>query len=117
MKKILSIILSLSLLFSQATYEFTEEEVMELYNSIQELEQSDSLNIQIIDNLEEQLKLYEQQIENDSLMFDQYKYQLELKDEIIDEISPKWYEHRYLWFISGAITILASSWVVGNVTK
>ena len=37
--------------FTQKSYEFTEQEVMELFNSITELEHADSINNNIITNL------------------------------------------------------------------
>ena len=117
LKKLLSILLIISILLPQKTYEFTEEEVQSLYTSIQELENADSTNQLIIENLNEQIYMYIRTIENDSLIVEQYKYKLELKDELIEEIRPKWYEHKYLWFANGMVTILLSSWVVSNVSK
>jgi len=115
LKKLISILLIISILLPQKTYEFTEEEVQTLYTQIQTLEHADSTNQKIIENLNEQIYMYIQTIENDSLMFGQYEYKLELKDELIKEIKPKWYEHPYLWFGYGMVTILLSSWVVSNV--
>ena len=115
LKKLLSILLIISILLPQKTYEFTEEEVQTLYAQIQELEFADSTNQIIIENLNEQIYMYIRTIENDSLIVEQYKYKLELKDELIEEIRPKWYEHKYLWFANGIITILLSSWVLSNV--
>ena len=116
-KNLISILLIISILLPQKTYEFTEEEVQTLYTQIQTLEFADSTNQKIIENLNEQIYMYIQTVENDSLMFEQYKYKLELKDELIKEIKPKWYEHPYLWFGYGMVTILLSSWVVSNVHK
>jgi membrane-bound ClpP family serine protease len=116
-KNLISILLIISILLPQKTYEFTEEEVQSLYGSIQELEFADSTNQIIIENLNSQIYMYIQTIKNDSLMFEQYEYKLELKDELIKEIKPKWYEHKYLWFANGIITILLSSLVVSNVHK
>ena len=114
-KKLLLTLLVISILLPQKTYEFTEEEVQTLYAQIQELEFADSTNTKIIENLNSQIYMYIKTIENDSLMFEQYKYKLELKDQLIEEIKPKWYENKYLWFGYGMVTILLSSWVVSNV--
>ena len=94
--KMISTLLIVSLLFPQKTYEFTEEEVKSLYSSIQELEQSDSLNQKIIENLNEQIYIYIQQTEIDSTIIENYKEQLELKDDMIKNIKPKWYDNKYI---------------------
>ena len=54
-KSILVFLIVLSFLFPQKTYTFTEEEVKSLYTSIQELENADSLNQKIIENLNSQI--------------------------------------------------------------
>ena len=83
LKLFLVLLLTFSFLFPQKTYTFTEEEVKSLYASIQELENADSLNQKIIENLNEQIYMYIQQTEIDSTIIENYKEQLELKDEMI----------------------------------
>ena len=104
-----------SLLFPQKTYTFTEEEVQSLYTSIQELENSDSLNQKIIENLNSQIYMYIQQSEIDSLIIEDYKKQLEIKDEMIKTIKPKWYDNKYLWYTGGVLSMILPIWVVGQV--
>ena len=96
--KILSALIICSILLPQQTYEFTEGEVQNLYTSIQELEHADTTNQKIIENLNSQIYMYIQTIDNDSLLIKDYKRQLELKDDMIKLIKPKWYENKYLWF-------------------
>ena len=115
MNKFLSILLVIGLLFPQKTYEFTEEEVTSLYSSIQGLEKSDSLNQKIIENLNEQIYMYIQQVETDSLIIQNYIEQLKLKDDLIKEIKPKWHENKYLWFSMGIVSILIPIWAVGQI--
>jgi len=115
LKKLISILLIFSIIFPQVTYEFTEEEVQTLYQSIQELEQADSLNTLIIGNLESQIDDYIQIIQNDSLVFNQYEHQLQLKDEIIEEVKPKWWEHKYIWFGLGILFTSVSVSLAGNL--
>ena len=102
---------------SQKTYQFTEEQVMELYNSIQELEYSDSLNIEIIKNLEEQVELYKEHVYNDSLLFVKYEENIILLEEQLElykQLQPKWWE-KPAWFGSGVITVLLPVWILGQI--
>ena len=115
MKKILSILLIVGFIFPQKTYIFTEEEVKSLYNSIQELENADSTNQKIIENLNEQIYMYIQQNETDSQIIDNYIEQLKLKDDLIKEIKPKWHENKYLWFSMGIASTLIPIWAVGQI--
>jgi len=113
--KMISTLLIVSLLFPQKTYEFTEEEVKSLYSSIQQLEQSDSLNQKIIENLNEQIYMYIQQNETDSLIIENYKEQIALQEEMIKEVKPKWHENKYLWYSMGMVTLLVPIWAVGQL--
>ena len=113
--KITSILLITSLLFPQKTYEFTEEEVQSLYSSIQELEFADSTNQKIIENLNEQIYMYIQQTEIDSTIIENYKEQLELKDEMIKNIKPTWYDNKYLWYSMGILSMIVPIWAVGQI--
>ena len=100
----------------EKTYTFTEEQVIELYNSIQELEYSDSLNAEIIINLEEQIKLYREHISSDSLLFVKYEEKIILLEEQVDlykQLQPKWWE-KPLWFGSGVAVILVPTWILGQ---
>ena len=101
-KKIFIISIIFSLIFSQKVYTFTEEEVKSLFSSIKELERKDSLNNELIINLENQLKDSELIIKNDSLIVIKLETQLKLKDDLIKLVKPKWYENKYLWFGYGA---------------
>tara|TARA_Y100000593_G_C4166036_1_gene264466 strand:+ start:270 stop:629 length:360 start_codon:yes stop_codon:yes gene_type:complete len=94
---------------------FTDEEVQSFRNDILQLEHSDSTNTKIIFELENQINLFNQKSFNDSLIMNQYKYQLQLKDELIEEIRPKWYDNKYLWFFGGIMTIYISSEMVSNI--
>ena len=114
-KKIFSILLIIGLLFPQKTYEFTEEEVKSLYNSIQELEKSDSLNKKIIENLNEQIYIYIQQTEVDSTIIENYKEQLALKEEMLKEVKPNWYDNKYLWYSMGIVSMIAPIWAAGQL--
>ena len=111
----ISILLIISILLPQKTYEFTEEEVQSLYTSIQELENSDSSNQKIIENLNEQIYMY---IHSDSLyqsQIEQYEKQIELQKMMIKEVKPKWYDNKYIWYTYGVLSMILPVWVVGQV--
>ena len=113
--KMISTLLIVSLLFSQQTYTFTEEEVKSLYASIQELENADSLNQKIIGNLNEQIYMYIQQTDVDSTIIENYIEQLKLKEDYIKELKPKWHENKYLWFSMGIVSMIVPIWAVGQI--
>jgi len=115
LKSFLVLFLTFSSLFPQKTYTFSEEEVKSLYASIQELENTDSLNQKIIGNLNEQIYMYIQQTEIDSGIIENYKEQLALKDDLIKEIKPKWYDNKYLWYSMGIASMVVPIWAVGQV--
>ena len=102
-KKLFILSIIFSLIFPQKVYNFTEEEVKSLFSSIKDLERRDSLNIEIQSNLESQIKDYKLIVFNDSLMIFQLENQIRLKNDLIKEIEPKWYENKYLWFWYGAL--------------
>ena len=104
-KKLFILSIVFSLIFPQKVYNFTEEEVKSLFSSIKELERQDSLNIEIQSKLESQIKNYKLITFNDSLMIFQLENQLKLKNDLIKEVTPKWYENKYLWFGYGASII------------
>ena len=114
-KQYLVFLIIFSLIFPQTTYEFSEEEVKSLYASIKTLENADSTNQKIIRNLNEQIYMYIQQTEIDSSIIEDYKKQLEIKDEMIKTIKPKWYDNKYLWYAGGVLSMILPIWAVGQV--
>ena len=80
MKLFLVLLLTFSLILPQQTYEFSEEEVKSLYASIKTLENADSTNQKIIENLNEQIYMYIQQTEIDSQIINNYIEQGRVED-------------------------------------
>ena len=115
LKLLLVLLLTFSFLLPQKTYEFTEEEVKSLYTSIQKLENADSLNQKIIENLNEQIYMYIQQTEIDSGIIENYKEQLALQEDMIKTIKPAWHENKYLWFSMGIVSMIVPIWAVGQI--
>ena len=99
-------ILLMSFTFTQEPCEgtcFSEEEVLNITNNIKELQFDVEKYKEIEVNLNSQIQTYiEQEKLNESLIND-YKKQLEFKEEIIDLVRPKWYDNKYLWFFGGII--------------
>jgi len=94
---------------------FSEEEVFNMTDNIKELqfdlEKSNEINV----NLNSQIQTYiEQEKLNQSLIND-YKKQLEFKEEIIDLVKPKWYDNKYLWFFGGIIITSGSVYLAGQI--
>jgi hypothetical protein len=118
MKKIIYILLMLSLLIPQEPCEGTclsEEETKNLYNNIQELQFDLDKNKEIIENLNSQIYMY---IQNDSLnqsLIEDYKTKLQYKDEMIELVKPQWYENKYLWFGMGVIFTASSVHLAGQI--
>ena len=114
----LFIILFFSLAFTQELCNgtcFSEQEVVNITNNIKELEFKLEKGLEIEANLNSQIQSYiEQQKLNESLIND-YKKQLEFKEEIIDLVRPKWYDNKYLWFFGGIIITSGSVYLAGQI--
>ena len=114
-KFLMVFLLIFSILLPQKTYEFTEEEVQTLYAQIQKLENNDSTNQKIIENLNSQIYMY---IQSDSLcqsQIEDYKNKIELQNQMMKEIKPKWYDNKYLWYSYGVLSMVLPIWAVGQV--
>ena len=110
----LSILFSFSIIFGQDC-PISNEELVSLYNKIKSYQYSDSTNAAIIDNLYAQIEDYRNITKNDSLIIEYQKLELGLKDKLIQQVKPKWYENKYIYWVYGAGTVMISSWVVSNV--
>ena len=118
MNKLISFLLIFSLLFPQEVCEgecYTDEEAQNIELYITELEQKDSNNSKIINNLNEQIQVYIQQTEIDSGIIENYKEQLLIKDEMIKTIKPAWYDNKYLWYSMGIVSMIVPIWGIGQL--
>ncbi len=118
MNKLISFLLIFSLLFPQEVCEgecYTDEEAQNIELYITELEQKDSNNSKIINNLNEQIQLYIQQTEIDSGIIENYKEQLAIQEDMIKTIKPAWHENKYLWFSMGIASMIVPIWAVGQI--
>ena len=118
MNKLISFFLIFSLLFPQEVCEgecYTDEEAQNIELYITELEQKDSNNSKIINNLNEQIQVYIQQTEIDSGIIENYKEQLAIQEEMIKTIKPAWHENKYLWYSMGILSMIVPIWAVGQI--
>ena len=120
-------ILLLGTLFSQEvdttkTYTFTEEEVLAFTNEIKELQLKDSLNVSLVDDLESQIKLFEETSVIDSMLIANKTTQLnllkdtnKLLEQKVKLVQPKWYENKWLYFTYGVVLTATSVKLAGQI--
>ena len=119
------LLISLTFLMSQEPCEGTclsEDEAINIANSLKSLEHKDSTNTLIISNLNGQIKLYMEQHANDSLLINLNEQKsillnerIKLYNELVKEVKPKWYENKWLWFTLGVITTAGSIKLAGEL--
>ena len=94
---------------------FSEEEVLNITNNIKELqfdlEKSNEINF----NLNSQIQSYVEQETLNQLLIEDYKKQLEMSEEMIKLVKPKWHENKYLWFFGGIIITSGSVYLAGQI--
>ena len=104
------------------TYTFTEEEVLGFTNRIKELELKDSLNVSLVFDLEEQIKLYEETSVIDSMLIANKTNQInllkdttKLLEQKVKLVQPKWYENKWLYFTYGVLMTATSVKLAGQI--
>ena len=102
----------------------SDEDVKTLRTSILELENADSLNTEIIENLNSQIKMYMEKNVNDSLMINLQNQKINFLENKVDlyydmvkEVKPKWYENKWLWFFGGIFVTTQSIKLAGELTE
>ena len=73
---------------------FSKEEIVTLNSMILDYEKNDSLSISLIND---------------------YKNQLQWKEEMIDLVKPKWYDNKYLWFFGGIVITSGAVYLAGQI--
>ena len=121
----------LILLFSSVTLyaqtdstTFSNEQVLKISNTILDYKKTDSLQKELINELNYTISQFTKFTERDSILLDFKNQELALKDKKIDlyidlynQSKPKWYDRKGIQYVMGMGSILASSWVVNNTTK
>jgi uncharacterized membrane protein YvbJ len=114
MKMLLVILLIFSFIFPKE-YCYSEEEVTEIHDIINECDFKEQVHLKVEENLSAQIKNCELNVDKHKLLISELEKQLELKDDLIKEVKPKWHENKYLWFGYGILAIILPTWVLGNV--
>ena len=99
------------------TQEFTltEKQVDELFTKITECEKKDSLNVNYIQLLELQQKELTLLNSDFKLKIENLDKQILLQEDRIKEISPKWYDNKWIWFTLGIITTAGTVHLAGQL--
>ena len=111
-------ILLMSFIFTQEPCNgtcFSEDEVVNITNNIKELQFDVEKYKEIEVNLNSQIQSYIEQERLNQLLVDDYKNQLQWKEEMIDLVKPKWYDNKYLWFFGGIIITSGSVYLAGQI--
>ncbi len=94
---------------------FSEEEVVNITNNIKELQFDVEKYKEIEVNLNSQIQTYIEQERLNQLLVEDYKKQLEMSEEMIKLVKPKWHENKYLWFFGGIIITSGSVYLAGQI--
>ncbi len=94
---------------------FSEEEVLNITNNIKELQFDVEKYKEIEVNLNSQIQTYIEQERLNQLLVEDYKKQLEMSEEMIKLVKPKWHENKYLWFFGGIIITSGSVYLAGQI--
>ena len=93
----------------------SKQDILEVYNTVKNLEHSDSLKTKLINNQKEIIFEQNDLIFNlkeknkiDSMYVNLYKEQAKLN-------KPSLFERKELWFMYGVGLVLGSSWVIYNI--
>ena len=104
------------------TYTFTEEEVLAFTNEIKELQLKDSLNVSLVDDLESQIRLFEETSVIDSMLIANKTTQInllkdtnKLLEQKVKLVRPKWYENKWLYFTYGVLGTAISVRLAGQI--
>ena len=107
LKYLLPLLLSVPLI-GQIT--LSQEEMLGIANNIKELQHSDSVKTVSLGICEELVKEMEQSTEVDSLLLVAKDKQItllkarnEANEKMVELVSTKWYEHKYLWAAIGLV--------------
>ena len=111
-------ILLMSFTFTQEPCDgtcFSEEEVLNITNNIKELQFDVEKYKEIEVNLNSQIQTYIEQEKLNQELINDYKKQLEMSEEMIKLVKPKWHENKYLWFFGGIIITSGSIYLAGQI--
>ena len=122
MRKLVFIYILMTTLVAQFT--LTEEQVNDIFEQVRTLEIRDSLNTIHIQELKNSIVLYKElELETKLLIEskDSLNTLLEQENELLldrmDEISPKWYDNKWIWFTLGVLSTGSSVHLAGQIVN
>ena len=125
--KWLLIILFPSLIYSQtqpADTCFTEQEIQDISNTLDELYYQDSVNNALIAQQKQLIVQYEELIHLDSIQLQYKQEQINLLKENINlyvqrekRLQPKWYNSNALWFGSEIVTTILTAFSISQLVN
>ena len=103
---------------------FTENEIIDISETLDSLYYTDSLNNEIISQQETLISELETIAKLDSIELMYINKKIELLNSNIElyiqrekYLKPKWYDHKVIWFTSGIITAIATGKMAVEVLK
>jgi len=122
MKYILIMLFSSITVFAQqkdAVYCFNKEEIVKLATKIQTIRDSNDYLVAVVNAQDTVIDLYQlrsetfiKQLKNRDQVIDACEKRTVELQKIIDELQPKWYDNKLLWFFGGVGTALGIMFAV-----
>ena len=116
MKYVIALLFSVSISFAaekDSVVCFTKPEILKLSNKIQLLRDSIEyltavVNVQdtVIDLYISRSDIFIQQLKNRDNTIDACKKRSAELEKINEELQPRWYDNKFLWFLTGAASVL-----------
>ena len=82
---------------------YTDEEVINIEAYIQQLEIDKEYCIRTRDNMQIELNQWYVQDSTYQSLIKEMEYTIELRDKLIKEVTPKWWENKWIWFGLGVV--------------
>ena len=82
---------------------YTDEEVINIEAFIQQLEVDKEFCIKTRDNMQIELNQWYVQDSTYQALIKDMEQTIELRDKLIKEVTPKWWENKWLWFGLGVV--------------
>ena len=118
MKTVIAILLMFSFVFLQEPCEGTclsEEESVNITNNIQELQFNLDKQIKMNENLNEQIYIYIQHDELNKRKSILLNDKINLYEDLVKQVKPKWYENKWIWFGLGVVFTATSVKLAGEI--
>ena len=82
---------------------YTDEEVINIEAFIQQLEIDKSYCLELKNNMQLELNQWYVQDSTYQILIKEMEHTIELRDKLIKEVTPKWWENKWLFFIGGVV--------------